>query len=49
MEKAYLDALRNIMESGVDRKGRNGDTRALFALQIRCNLEDGKGWNLQRL
>ena len=41
MEKAYLDALRNVRENGIDRTGRNGDTRALFALQLRCNLEDG--------
>ncbi len=41
MEKAYLDALQNIMTNGIDRTGRNGDTRALFALQIRCNLQDG--------
>jgi len=41
MEQAYLDALRKIMDTGIDRTGRNGDTRALFALQIRCNLEDG--------
>ena len=41
MEQAYLDALRKIMDEGVDRTGRNGDTRALFALQIRCNLKDG--------
>jgi thymidylate synthase len=41
MEKAYLEALKNIMENGIDRTGRNGDTRALFAIQIRCNLEDG--------
>lgn len=41
MEKAYLDALRNIRENGIDRAGRNGTTRALFALQIRSNLADG--------
>jgi thymidylate synthase len=41
MEQAYLEALKNIMENGIDRKGRNGDTRALFALQLRCNLEGG--------
>jgi thymidylate synthase len=41
MEQAYLDALKNIMDNGIDRTGRNGDTRALFAIQIRSNLEDG--------
>ena len=41
MEKAYLEALRNVRENGIDRTGRNGDTRALFALQLRCNLQDG--------
>ena len=41
MEKAYLEALTNIMENGVDRTGRNGDTRALFAIQMRHNFKDG--------
>lgn len=41
MEQAYLDALRNILENGSDRKGRSGDTRALFALQLRCDLNEG--------
>jgi thymidylate synthase len=41
MEKAYLKALTNIKNNGIDRTGRNGDTRALFAIQMRCNLEDG--------
>lgn len=39
--KTYNDVLKNIMENGVDRKGRNGFTRALFAIQMRFNLEDG--------
>ena len=26
----YLDALRQVVETGVDRSGRNGDTRAVF-------------------
>ncbi len=39
--KTYQDILRKIMENGVDRKGRNGMTRALFALQMRFNLADG--------
>ena len=29
------------MEEGVDREGRNGKTRALFALQMRFNFKDG--------
>lgn len=41
MEKAYLDALKNIMETGIDRTGRNGDTRAKFALQMRHDFKDG--------
>lgn len=41
MEKAYLEALRNIRANGIDREGRNGSTRALFAIQIRCDLQEG--------
>jgi len=42
MEQAYLDALRNIMENGVDRDDRTGTgTRALFGLQMRFNMKDG--------
>ncbi len=41
MEKAYLEVLKNIRANGIDREGRNGSTRALFAIQIRCNLADG--------
>ena len=29
------------MEKGVDREGRNGSTRALFAIQMRFNMADG--------
>ncbi|KKW30483.1 MAG: Thymidylate synthase [Candidatus Kaiserbacteria bacterium GW2011_GWC2_52_8b] len=39
--KIYQDVLRRIMDEGVDREGRNGFTRALFAVPIRFNLEDG--------
>ncbi len=39
--KIYQDVLRQIMDSGIDRKGRNGDTRALFALQMRFNMANG--------
>lgn len=41
MELSYLNALRQIMDSGTDREGRNGKTRALFALQLRHNMQDG--------
>ena len=41
MEQSYLDALRNIKENGIDRTGRNGTTRALCAIQLRHNLEEG--------
>ena len=37
----YLDALRRIMIEGADRGGRNGGTRAVFAHQLRFNLEEG--------
>ncbi len=39
--KTYNDVLRRIMDEGVDRAGRNATTRALFAIQMRFNLEDG--------
>jgi thymidylate synthase len=39
--KTYQDVLRKIMDLGADRKGRNGMTRALFALQMRFNLAGG--------
>lgn len=41
MEQAYLDALRDIMETGIDREGRNGSTRAKFAIQIRADISKG--------
>ena len=41
MERAYLDALADIRANGVDRTGRNGDTRAKFAIQLRHNLTNG--------
>lgn len=40
MMKNYLDVLGRIMKEGVDREGRNGATRALFAQQLRFNLMD---------
>ena len=39
--KQYLDALKQIIETGVDRGGRNGLTRALFGMQMRYNMADG--------
>lgn len=39
--RQYNDILKRIMDEGVDREGRNGSTRALFALQMRFNLKDG--------
>lgn len=39
--KQYLQILDNIQQNGIDREGRNGKTRALFALQFRHNLNDG--------
>lgn len=39
--KTYNTILKSIYENGVDRTGRNGSTRAVFAQQMRFNLEDG--------
>jgi len=39
--KQYNDILRRIMDEGVDREGRNGATRALFAIQMRFPMSDG--------
>ncbi len=42
MERAYLDALKQIMEHGNDRIDRTGvGTRALFGLQLRFKMSDG--------
>lgn len=41
MEQQYLAAMHDIMDRGIDRIGRNGGTRALFAIQIRGNMSDG--------
>ena len=40
--KQYLDALKYILENGVDRKDRTGvGTRAVFGMQLRFNMDDG--------
>jgi thymidylate synthase len=39
--RQYLEALNKIMKEGVDREGRNGWTRSLFAIQIRFDLRNG--------
>ena len=40
--KQYLDALRHVLENGVDKKDKTGvGTRALFGMQMRFNMEDG--------
>ena len=40
--KQYLDALKYILEDGVDRHDRTGiGTRAVFGMQLRFNMEDG--------
>lgn len=39
--KIYNDLLREIMETGTDRQGRNGMTRGLFTRQLRFKMSDG--------
>jgi len=39
--KIYNDVLKKIMAEGVNRKGRNGWTRGVFAVQMRFDLEKG--------
>ncbi len=39
--KIYLDVLKEIMKKGVDRKGRNGNTRGLFTVPMRFDLRKG--------
>ena len=39
--KQYNDLMQKIMDTGIDREGRNGFTRALFAQQIRFDFADG--------
>lgn len=39
--RIYLDTLKEILENGVDREGRNGITRGLFTKQMRFKMSDG--------
>ena len=39
--KQYNDILQRVMDEGVDREGRNGATRALFAIQMRFPMGEG--------
>lgn len=39
--KIYLDTLKEILEEGTDREGRNGITRGLFTKQMRFKMSDG--------
>lgn len=39
--RQYLELLGRIMENGIDREGRNGVTRALWARQLRFDLREG--------
>lgn len=39
--RTYLDTLKEIMNDGADRKGRNGITRGLFTKQMRFKMSDG--------
>lgn len=40
--KQYLDALKHVLEHGVDKQNRTGiSTRAVFGMQLRFSMEDG--------
>lgn len=40
-EYQYLDLLRDCLDNGVHREGRNGGTRGVFGRQVRFNLAEG--------
>ncbi len=40
-EKQYLNLLENILENGIERKGRNGITKSLFVNHLKFDLRDG--------
>lgn len=44
MMQQYLDVLHTIMREGVDREGRNGFTRAVWAQQMRFHLRGGEAF-----
>ena len=39
--RAYLEIMDEVMKEGVDREELNGNTRALFGLQMRFDLSKG--------
>lgn len=39
--RIYQNVLREIIKNGVDREGRNGETRALFTVPLRFKMTDG--------
>src|SRR3989344_3357157 len=40
--KQYLDALKYVLENGIDRQSRTGiSTRAIFGMQLRFGMENG--------
>ncbi|MDE2079123.1 MAG: thymidylate synthase [Patescibacteria group bacterium] len=39
--RQYNDLLKKVFDEGIDREGRNGNTRALFGQQMRFNMADG--------
>ena len=37
----YIEGLRQVLDSGIDREGRNSLTRAIFGMKMRFDMEDG--------